>query len=122
MTRDQKKIMGIVFAGVLLASAAAAGAAYYARNAANTQISEAKAKPVTKRPVQHQQVAAAQPAKPSCDDGNVVGTVVGAVGGGLLGSQIGSGHGQTAAAIGGTVGGAYLGQQYIPTQNVTCAK
>lgn len=57
-----------------------------------------------------------------CDDGNIVGTVVGGVGGGLIGNQIGSGSGNTAATIGGAVGGAALGNRYIPTKNVTCAK
>ncbi len=63
----------------------------------------------------------AQPAKPACDDGNIVGTVVGGVGGGVVGSQIGSGSGQTAATIGGAIGGAVLGKEFIPTENVTCA-
>jgi uncharacterized protein YcfJ len=63
----------------------------------------------------HQQVATR-----NCDDGNVVGKVLGGVGGGVLGSQVGSGTGQTAATIGGTLGGAYLGGEYIPTDNVTC--
>lgn len=58
--------------------------------------------------------------QPACDDGNIVGTIVGGLGGGVVGSQIGSGNGQTVATIGGTLGGAYLGNQYLPTRNVTC--
>jgi uncharacterized protein YcfJ len=63
----------------------------------------------------------AQPAQPRCNDGNVVGYVAGGVGGGLLGSQLGKGNGSTVGAIAGTLGGAYLGGQYLPTQNITCA-
>jgi uncharacterized protein YcfJ len=64
----------------------------------------------------------AQPAKPACQDGNIVGKVIGGVGGGILGNQIGSGSGNTVATIGGAVGGTVLGGEYIPTDNVTCAK
>src|SRR5687768_7212627 len=60
------------------------------------------------------------PALPECDDDNIVGKVVGGAAGGIAGSQIGSGNGKTAATIGGAVGGALLGEEYIPTQNVTC--
>ena len=65
---------------------------------------------------------AAQPAKPACNDGNIVGKVIGGVGGGILGNQIGSGSGNTVATIGGAVGGTVLGGEYIPTDNVTCAR
>lgn len=65
---------------------------------------------------------AAQPAKPACNDGNIVGKVIGGVGGGILGNQIGSGSGNTVATIGGAVGGTVLGGEYIPTDNVTCAQ
>lgn len=61
-----------------------------------------------------QRVAAA------CDDDNIVGKVVGGVAGGLVGNEIGSGKGRTAATIGGSVGGTLLGEEYIPTRNVTC--
>ena len=64
----------------------------------------------------------AQPAKPACNDGNIVGKVIGGVGGGILGNQIGSGSGNTVATIGGAVGGTVLGGEYIPTENVTCAR
>ena len=62
----------------------------------------------------------AQPAKPACDDGNIVGAAIGAVGGGLVGNQIGKGKGQDLATIGGAIGGGYLGQQHIPTRNTLC--
>ena len=68
-------------------------------------------------PVRTQQV---QAAPPPCDDSNIVGTVAGGAAGGIVASQIGKGHGKTAATIGGTLGGAYLGNQYLPTKNVTC--
>lgn len=64
----------------------------------------------------------AQPAKPACNDGNIVGKVIGGVGGGIIGNQIGSGSGNTVATIGGAVGGTVLGGEYIPTDNVTCAQ
>jgi outer membrane lipoprotein SlyB len=64
---------------------------------------------------------AAQPQQvANCDDGNVVGAIAGGVGGGVLGSTVGDGKGKTAATIGGTLGGAYLGKEFIPTDNVTC--
>lgn len=67
-----------------------------------------------------QPVQQAQPARPPCQDGNIVGMALGGVGGGLVGNQIGKGSGRTAATIGGAVGGAYLGKEFIPTENVTC--
>ena len=76
---------------------------------------------VWKEPRQQAQPQPVQQAS-NCDDGNIVGTVVGGVGGGLIGNQIGSGSGNTAATIGGAVGGAALGNRYIPTKNVTCAR
>ena len=63
---------------------------------------------------------APQPAPAACDDDNIVGKVVGGAAGGILGSQVDSGNGKTAATIGGSVGGTLLGEEYIPTRNVTC--
>lgn len=57
---------------------------------------------------------------PACDDKNIVGTGLGAVAGGVLGNQIGGGKGRTVATVGGALGGAYLGNEYLPTRNVTC--
>lgn len=68
--------------------------------------------------VRRQQVAHQQVVK--CNDSNIVGTVAGGVLGGIVGNQFGGGAGKTAATIGGTLGGAYVGNQYIPTRNVTC--
>ena len=58
--------------------------------------------------------------QPACDDDNIVGKVTGGVLGGVAGSQFGKGNGKTAATIGGSVGGTLLGEEYIPTRNVTC--
>ena len=58
--------------------------------------------------------------QPACDDDNIVGKVAGGVAGGLAGSQVGSGNGKTAATIGGAVGDSLLGEEYLPTKNVTC--
>lgn len=72
------------------------------------------------------QPAQQQPAQPpqrvasGCNDHNIVGTLAGGALGGIAGNQIGNGGGKTAATIGGVLGGAYLGNQYIPTHNVTC--
>ncbi len=64
--------------------------------------------------------APAQAPVPACDDDNIVGKVLGGVGGGVAGAQFGKGNGKTAATIGGAVGGQLLGEEYIPTRNVTC--
>lgn len=74
--------------------------------------------------IYHQQqplaYAGTQPSQPACDDKNIVGTLAGGVAGGVLGNQIGSGSGRTVATVGGALGGAYLGNEYLPTRNVTC--
>jgi uncharacterized protein YcfJ len=109
--------IGFLIVGAALAS-------YYGPNATQTAQTDTQdtAKKATHHsdaaaPVHHQQVAQAQPA---CNDHNIVGTGVGGVAGGILGSQFGRGSGKTATTIGGALGGAYLGNQYIPTQNATC--
>ena len=66
------------------------------------------------------QPQAQQPAKPACNDSNIVGTGLGALAGGLIGSQIGSGKGQDVATIGGAVAGGFAGHEYIPTHNALC--
>jgi uncharacterized protein YcfJ len=65
-----------------------------------------------------------QPVKAAakCDDGNIVGYIAGGTAGGIAGSTLGKGNGQTATTIAGTLGGAYLGGEYLPTRNVTCAQ
>lgn len=74
--------------------------------------------PRNAEPVQPVRTAAAPP----CNDGNIVGLALGGIGGGIAGNQIGKGSGNTVATIGGAVGGAYLGKEFIPTENVTCAR
>ena len=67
-----------------------------------------------------QQVATTQPARPACDDHNIVGTLGGAVAGGLVGAQFGKGNGRGVATAGGAVAGGALGNAYIPTRGATC--
>ncbi len=129
----------MVAAGAVLLVAATAGASTYIANpdifkssAVTEEESVAAIAPaagsarVPQQPVQQQAVqqqpiqANAEPAKPRCDDDNIVGKVAGGIVGGLLGNEIGSGRGNTAATIGGSVGGTLLGEEFIPTQNVTC--
>lgn len=82
-----------------------------------------KAQKITwNEPRQAQPVQQARPAAPPCNDGNIVGLALGGIGGGIAGNQIGKGSGNTVATIGGAVGGAYLGKEFIPTENVTCAR
>ena len=126
MKKNQAILLGITSAAVLAALTAGA-TAYYMDSKPLAQESAVKTKTVNhvastrisqpQTPVQAQQVAAVQP---QCNDRNIVGTVVGGVGGGLVGSQFGNGSGKTAATIGGVVGGAVLGNEFIPTRNVTC--
>ena len=126
---ENKTVFIAAGAAVLLMGASAAVASYYTRESvAPTQQTAIAPQPaqVTSQsgtgpaPVHRRHVASARPAQPACDDNNIVGTLAGGVGGGVVGSQFGKGHGNTAATIGGTLGGAYLGNQVIPTRNVTC--
>jgi len=114
----------VIGLGSALLIAATAGASAFVTNKMNTDekpvVTQAKA-PVTKTQTKVVYREAA-PVKPACDDDNIVGKVVGGVGGGLIGSQIGKGNGKTAAIIGGSVGGTLLGEEYLPTRNVTCPK
>lgn len=111
-------------AGVLLLVAATAGATVYIsdRQDENKAEETSSAQKSTKTSVvynQSQQAPQAAPLPP-CDDDNIVGKVVGGAAGGVVGSQFGKGNGKTATTIGGTVGGVLLGEEYIPTKNVTC--
>jgi outer membrane lipoprotein SlyB len=110
-----KKTAITIAGAILLVAGTAAIASYTTRESLQ---SDTAVKPKTQ--VQHQKVASAQPAQPKCDDKNIVGTVAGGVAGGVVGNQFGKGSGKTAATVGGVVGGAVLGNQYIPTRNVTC--
>ncbi len=116
MKHTNKKLIGIIAGVILLTAGAAAVASYVTQESLQpkTQLNAQNAQP------HNQKVAAAQPAEPRCDDSNIVGTIAGGAAGGVVGSQVGKGSGKTAATIGGVLGGAYLGNQYIPTRNVTC--
>lgn len=115
MQNSHKKI-GIIAGVILFAASAAAIASYVTRESLQPkpQLNAQSVQP------QNQKVALAQPPQPRCDDSNIVGTIAGGAAGGVVGSQVGKGSGKTAATIGGVIGGAYLGNQYIPTRNVTC--
>ena len=107
-------------AGALLLIGATAGASVYVMenmdDEASTQSSSTNVS--TKETITYRETAPAP--QPACDDDNIVGKVVGGAAGGILGSQVGKGNGKTAATIGGSVGGTLLGEEYIPTKNVTC--
>ena len=122
MKSVNKKLLGASIGIVVLMAATALGASYFTRETMQpaAQNVAPAAQPKQHAKVQNQQAAPAAPAQPSCDDKNIVGTVAGGAAGGVIGSQIGHGGGKTAATIGGVLGGAYLGNQYIPTRNVTC--
>lgn len=96
-----------------LASAAAAKKVVHKNHTTQKVTWDDKAQPAQQAPVQ-------TAATVNCDDNNIVGTVAGGVGGGLVGSRFGKGNGKTATTIAGTLGGAALGNQLIPTRNVTC--
>lgn len=107
----------------LIALSAGAGAWVMSQPAAVEEApvvsQSSKKETITWREPARQQPVAVQQAT-NCDDDNIVGKVVGGVGGGLVGSQIGGGKGKTAATIGGALGGTLLGEELIPTKNVTC--
>ena len=122
MTRKHMILAG---AGVVLLMLVTAGAsAYITQNMAEPEkkAEVTKTEKITwnEERQQPQPQAQAQPAKPACDDANIVGAAIGAVGGGLVGNQIGSGKGQDLATIGCAIGGGALGQRYIPTRNTLC--
>lgn len=118
-----KKFLITLLAGFALIAFTAAASAYIATNVAKE---EKTATVETKRKKRGEEITWNEPRAqaprniPACDDDNIVGKVVGGAAGGVAGSQIGSGSGKTAATIGGAVGGALLGEEYIPTRNVTC--
>lgn len=121
MNKQTKTTVGIVAAALLLFTATAAIASYVTRETMKpAAVASTPAKTKYKEVAQAQPVQHAAPAQPKCDDSNIVGTAVGGVAGGIAGNQIGNGKGKTVATIGGVLGGAYLGNQYIPTRNVTC--
>lgn len=110
-----------IAAAVVLVVALMGGAAAVASYTTRTQLEKGeKVASEEKMPWKKEQhVATAQPL-PRCDDKNIVGTVAGGAAGGVIGNQFGKGSGKTAATIAGIAGGALLGNEYIPTRNVTC--
>jgi outer membrane lipoprotein SlyB len=116
MANPNKKWLTAGLVLVFLLAGTAAVSAYITRESVKSQAT-------AKTHVKPQHIASAQPQQPMqprCDDKNIVGTIAGGAAGGIVGSQIGQGKGKTAATIGGVVGGAYLGNEYLPTRNVTC--
>ncbi|HEY8192276.1 MAG TPA: glycine zipper 2TM domain-containing protein [Alphaproteobacteria bacterium] len=122
MQRKTRQITIITIAVIALVALSAGASALITRNTVAPEKPAAVHHTVKKETVNWNN-AAAQPAPapvPNCDDGNIVGALVGGAGGGVVGSQVGKGNGKTAATIAGALGGAYLGKEYIPTENVTC--
>jgi len=106
-------------AGALLLVGATAGASVYVMEMDDNEPSDVnKARVSSNETVNYTETR--QVRQVNCDDDNIVGKVIGGAAGGLAGSQIGDGNGKTAATIGGSVGGTLLGEEYIPTKNVTC--
>lgn len=105
-----------VGAGVLLLMGATAGASVYFMG--NNDQADNSIKVSSNETVANSQTSSSSQA--NCNDDNIVGKVIGGIGGGLIGNQVGGGSGKTAATIGGSVGGTLLGEEYIPTKNVTC--
>ncbi len=128
MPMTKKDVFALTAGAILLVGITAGASAYYLNNdgvednSASQQVErvtyvQPQSAPVAQQPVQQQPV---QQRTVACDDDNIVGKVLGGVGGGLLGSRVGKGGGKTAATIGGSVGGTLIGEELIPTKNVTC--
>jgi len=118
-TMKTKNIMALG-AGAILLMGVTAGASVYVME---KKTDETPAKVASAKVLSHETITYRQaqpPPLPACDDDNIVGKVVGGAAGGIAGSQFGRGNGKTAATIGGAVGGSLLGEEYIPTKNVTC--
>lgn len=114
-----KKDIALIVLGALLLVMATAGASAYVLRGQPAD-NNRSSKETISWSAPRAEAPRAQPARVACNDDNIVGKVVGGVGGGLVGNQIGKGKGNTAATIGGAVGGTLLGEEYIPTHNVTC--
>ncbi|MGB4107360.1 MAG: glycine zipper 2TM domain-containing protein [Alphaproteobacteria bacterium] len=111
-----KSLIALGAGAILLIGATAGASVYVMENMVDESPSSTKTSAQETVTFNQPQMAALPP----CNDDNIVGKVVGGAAGGLAGSQIGSGGGKTAATIGGAVGGSLLGEEYIPTKNVTC--
>ncbi len=121
MNAHDKKIIAATL-GVIVVLAATAGAASYFTRSSMTDEPSVTAQAVH-HPANGARMAAMQPAAggpPPCNDHNIVGTVGGGLTGGVVGNQFGKGSGKTLTTVGGAVGGAVLGNEYLPTRNVTC--
>lgn len=121
--QPKTKQITIITIAVIALVVLSAGASVLITRQAIAPEKPAAVKQITKKETINWNNATAQPAPapvPNCDDGNIVGALAGGVGGGVVGSAVGDGNGKTAATIAGTLGGAYLGKEYIPTENVTC--
>jgi len=116
-----KKDMLTLGAGAFLLVAITAGASAYVLTKDDAAAPKSEnVQRVSASTTTNTQAAAPQPRQVACDDDNIVGKVAGGLIGGVAGSQFGSGNGKTAATIGGSVGGTLVGEEYIPTRNVTC--
>ncbi len=111
-----KTIIALTVGAAILVGATAAASAYFINSSEKDSVSSSAT-------AQHESVTYNQPRQaplPACDDDNIVGKVIGGAAGGVAGSQVGKGNGKTAATIGGTVAGSLIGEEYLPTKNVTC--
>ncbi len=115
-----KSIIAIGAGAILLIGATAGASVYVMENMDGNEPSDMnKARVSSNETITYNQPRQVS-TQPACDDDNIVGKVVGGTIGGIAGNQIGGGSGKTAATIGGSVGGTVLGEEYIPTDNVTC--
>ena len=119
MAMTKKDIFALTAGAILLVGISAGAGAYYVNSDDDAAQSQQRAVKVSHNNTNPTDTAPATTV-PACDDDNIVGKVLGGAAGGIAGSQIGSGNGKTAATIGGSVGGTLLGEEYIPTKNVTC--
>ena len=119
MKKSHKNIFLWALGGALLVAMTAGASAFVYEDVMHNKDSGNHSTHISWNKTHSQTQAVSQ--QPACDDGNIVGAVVGGVGGGVVGSQVGKGNGKTAGTIAGALGGAYLGKEYIPTKNATCA-
>lgn len=123
MKKHTKKIF-LIAAGVVGLVAVTAGATTYiasdSMRSEETGSAEVQVSSSAPAPTQTTANTTTTQAAPACDDDNIVGKVIGGAAGGAAASNIGKGSGKTAATIGGAVGGSLLGEEFLPTKNVTC--
>ncbi len=121
MKREHKYMMGGALGVLAIAGVATAGA-IIADHIGNASAQQARVVNTGANYARMEPAAGslAHPAKPPCDDNNIVGTIGGGIAGGVIGAQFGSGSGRTVATTAGALGGAALGNKYMPTRGVTC--